>query len=109
MLSQMEQDCVAALNDCSTACLYCAAACVNSEDVKMMASCIAHDLECADLCRTAAASIARGGTHSKAITALCATACEACAAECGKHKHDHCIACAEACGRCAAACHAMIS
>ncbi len=109
MLSQTEQDCIVALNACGAACLYCAAACVRSEDVKMMASCIAHDLECADFCRITAASIARGDAHSRAITALCANVCETCSAECGKHKADHCIACADSCGRCAAACRAMIA
>jgi hypothetical protein len=73
-----------------------------------MARCIALDLECADVCRLAAASIARGGEHMQAICALCAKACRGCAAECGHHSMDHCKRCAEACKRCEDACLAMV-
>ena len=107
MLNQQTQNCLTALYECSTACLQCAAACIKETDPKMMAACIAHDLECADICRLAAASIARDGAHAKAICALCAKACLACAEECGKHQFDHCQQCAEACKRCATACLAM--
>lgn len=107
VLSQLEKDCLKACQDCTVACLQCASACVKETDVKMMAACIANDLECADICQLAAASIARGGVHAKAICALCAKACQDCAAECGKHQVDHCQHCAQACKRCAEACLAM--
>ena len=107
MLNQKERECLAALYECTTACLQCAAACVKEDDPKMMAASIANDLECADICRLAAASIARGGAHAKAICALCTAACQACAAECGKHQFDHCQHCAKSCQRCAESCLAM--
>ena len=72
-----------------------------------MARCIALDLECADICRLAASSIARGGEHMQVICALCADACRGCAAECSMHDMAHCQRCAEACKRCADACLAM--
>ena len=72
-----------------------------------MAHCIVLDMECADICSLAAASIARGDKHLNAICSLCADACQSCAKECAKHAMDHCKRCAEACKRCADACRAV--
>ena len=108
MLSQKEIECLRACNECATACLQCATSCINETDSKTMAHCIALDLECADICQLAAASIARGGDQMKAICTLCAEVCQTCATECGKHAMEHCKQCAEACKRCADACHAMV-
>lgn len=71
LLSQKEIDCLRACNECA-ACLQCATSCIKETDPKAMAQCIALELECADICQLAAASIARGGEHMKAICALCA-------------------------------------
>lgn len=107
MSNQIEDACLRACNECAAACLQCATACLQETNPKPMVRCIALDLECADICRLAAASMARGGEHMQAICALCADACRGCAAECGKHGMDHCKRCAEACKRCADACVAM--
>lgn len=107
MLSQKEIECLRACNDCAAACLQCASACLNEDQPKMMAHCIALDLECADICRLAAASIARKGEQRDAICALCAKACQACSSECAKHEMEHCKKCAEASKLCADACKAM--
>lgn len=72
-----------------------------------MARCIALDMECADICRLAASSTARGGTFASAICAVCADACDACAEECSKHSMNHCQECAAACRRCSQECRAM--
>jgi hypothetical protein len=72
-----------------------------------MVRCIALDLQCADVCRLAAASIARGDEDVKAVCSLCAQVCKTCAAECAKHAMDHCQRCADACQRCADACASM--
>jgi len=74
MLNQIEEACLRAYNDGAAACLECATACLQEADPKPMARCIALDLECADVCRLAAASIDRGGEHMQAICALCAKA-----------------------------------
>ena len=37
---------------CVAACNYCASACLQEEDVKMMAKCISMDMDCAEICRT---------------------------------------------------------
>ena len=107
MLSQLEIDCLRACNECAAACLQCASACLQEDDPKMMTRCIALDLECADVCQLAAASIARGGESRSAICALCADVCKTCGTECAKHSMDHCRKCAEACNRCVEACRAM--
>lgn len=107
MLNQSEIECLRECNDCAAACLQCASACLEEEDPKSMARCIALDMECADICRLAAASIARGDEHMNAVCALCADACQSCATECANHPMDHCQRCATACQRCADACRGM--
>ena len=107
MLSQIEKECLLACNECATACLQCASACLKEDDPKTMVHCIERDMECADVCRLAAASIARGDHHTKAMSLLCAQVCKACAAECATHAMAHCQHCAEACQRCAGACTSM--
>ena len=53
-----------------------------------MARCIALDIDCAQVCALAAAAMARGSEHAKAICMLCANICEVCGAECAHHaKH----------------------
>lgn len=84
MLSQMELDCLRACNECAAVCLQCASACLQEDDPKAMTRCIALDLECADICQLAAASIARGGNLRDAVCALCAEACETCRTEIGR-------------------------
>jgi len=84
--------CIEACNGCATACNHCAASCLKETDVKMMARCIALDMDCAAACQLAAATMARGSEFAKAICALCADICQACGEECAKHKHDHCQA-----------------
>lgn len=107
MTSSNMQSCIDACNACATACDHCAAMCLTEDDVKAMARCIANDMDCAQLCRTAAGLMARNSAHAAAICALCEAACNACAAECGSHDMDHCQQCAAACRACAAACAQM--
>lgn len=99
--------CIEACNACASACDHCAAACLGEENVADMARCIALDLDCADLCRLAASSMARDGEFARQICRLCAEVCEACGKECRQHEHAHCQACAEACDACAQACRNM--
>ena len=101
------QDCIDACNRCADACDNCAASCLREEDVKAMARCIALDMDCAQVCRTAAALMARGSDHAAALCRVCETVCRACAAECGQHQMDHCQQCAQACRECADACAKM--
>lgn len=99
--------CIEACNTCAVACNHCAASCLHETDIKMMAKCIAIDMDCSGICAFAAAAMARGSEHAKAICALCADICQACGDECAKHKMDHCQECAKACHECAKACRSM--
>jgi hypothetical protein len=77
------------------------------DDVKMMAKCIQLDMECAALCYSSAQLMSLGSSMAKELCRLCADACEACGAECGRHKHDHCQECARICKECANECRRM--
>ncbi|AFU44933.1 four-helix bundle copper-binding protein [Acidovorax sp. KKS102] len=99
--------CIEACQSCATACHQCFAACLKEDDVKMMARCIALDVDCAAACSFAADAMARNSEHAAAICALCAQICKACADECARHEADHCKACAQACLKCAQECDAM--
>lgn len=99
--------CIEACQACANACDQCFAACLKEEDIKMMARCIALDVDCAAICRFAAGAMARNSEHAKEICALCAKICQACGDECAKHEAEHCKACAAACYRCADECTAM--
>jgi hypothetical protein len=107
MAYQDFQECIDACNACAAACDNCSAACLAEEDVKMMARCIALDIDCAQICRLAAGFMARGSEFAAALCRQCADICQACGDECGKHQMEHCQQCAAACRRCADACRAM--
>lgn len=64
-------------------------------------------IDCAALCRPAAAFMARHSDFAKALCKNCAEVCQVCGNERGKHQHDHCQACARACQQCAQACLSM--
>lgn len=107
MSHQTFKACIEACNACVVACNHCAVSCLQEPDVKMMARCIALDMDCAQICALAAAAMARGSEHAKAICALCADSCQLCGDECAKHEMDHCQQCAKACLQCAKSCRQM--
>ena len=94
------------LDICIAACNFCASSCLKEEHVHMMTACISNNMDCADVCRTAAVLLARESKHGRHLLKECIEICEACATECEKHDHDHCRACAKACRDCAEACKA---
>ena len=101
--------CIEACNDCAVACDVCAAACLQEHDVRMMARCIALDVDCAQLCRLAAGFMSRGSESASDVCDVCANVCDACADECARHDSEHCRECAKACHACAEQCRAMAS
>lgn len=101
------KSCIDACYACATACDHCATACLQEQDVKMMARCIALDMDCAQICRMAGAYMARGSEFASAICRLCADVCQTCGDECAKHQAGHCQECAQACRRCAEECRHM--
>ena len=50
--------CIEACNSCAVACNHCAASCLYEPDVKMMARCIALDMDCAAIGALAMAAMA---------------------------------------------------
>ncbi|MGX6564758.1 four-helix bundle copper-binding protein [Cupriavidus necator] len=72
-----------------------------------MKRCIALDLDCAETCAYAVATIARDSQYVREVCALCAKVCEECGAQCAKHEAQHCQDCARTCRECAQACRAM--
>jgi hypothetical protein len=107
MANESFRACIEACYACADACDHCAIACLGEQDVAHMARCIKLDMDCAQICRLAAAFMARGSEASKLLCEDCAEICTMCADECGRHQHDHCQACAEACRRCAQECLRM--
>ncbi len=107
MAHQQYASCIDACNACADTCDHCATACLQEDDVKMMARCIALDIDCAAICRLTAGAMARGSEFAKATCAVCAQICQACGDECAKHPHPHCQECAQACRRCADECRRM--
>jgi hypothetical protein len=95
---------IAALNNCVALCNHCFDACLKENDIKPLADCIALDRQCADVCSLTAGWLAAGHKFADRLKSLCADICNACAAECEKHEHNHCRECARACRDCAAAC-----
>ena len=104
MASPSLQACIDACDACAAACNHCAVSCLREDDVRMMARCVALDLDCAAACQLTAGAAARSSELIGAIAALCVEVCDACGTECGKHRRDHCQACAAACRSCAEAC-----
>ena len=109
MTNQKFNACIEACNACAVSCNHCAVSCLQEQDVKAMARCIALDTDCAQICALAAAFMARGSEHAKAICTLCADICQSCGDECVKHQMKHCQECAKACHQCAKECRKMAS
>lgn len=106
-MQQQFESCITACHVCANACDMCVAACLKEDDVKMMARCIALDIDCAQICRLAAGVMARGSEFATALCRVCAEICDACGNECAKHQAQHCQDCAAACRRCAEECRRM--
>jgi hypothetical protein len=102
------QQTVTVIDACAATCNFCATACLQEDDVKMLAKCIQLDLACTEVCKATSTLLAQGSVHGKHLIKECIEVCEACAAECEKHTHmQHCIECAHACRQCAEACRSL--
>lgn len=103
------QELVRKLIECALTCEECEAACLNEENITLLARCIELDRDCADICLQASRLIQRDSEISDEYLMVCEKICRMCAEECNKHNHDHCKICAEACSACASACHSMVA
>lgn len=106
MAHEQHQELIEVLHECMEACNHCYDACLQEDNVKMLAYCIRLDRECADICAYLEQAITRGTPFVGQLAQVCAEICEACGNECDKHAdmHEHCKRCAEACHKCAEAC-----
>ncbi|QAS52624.1 four-helix bundle copper-binding protein [Halobacillus litoralis] len=104
MAHEKYQTLIEKLHACMAACNHCYDACLEEEDVKMMAGCIRLDRECADICAYLEQALVRNTPFASELTGVCAKICQACGDECNKHDHKHCQDCAKACYECAEAC-----
>ena len=91
---------------CSLFCTSCADACLAEE--MDMRQCVRTCLDCADVCAaTARLAVRRTGRDIAMLRTqveACIAACELCAGECERHKHEHCRLCATMCRECADDC-----
>lgn len=92
------------LNRCIVNCTYCADACLDEKDIKMMVNCIRLTRACAEICNTTMKLVTSDYANAKDMIAYCYKTCIKCADECAKHNVQHCKDCAEACKNCADAC-----
>jgi hypothetical protein len=100
--------CIEACLACASLCNNCASSCLQEKDVKMMASCIQLDMECAVLCYASAQLMSMDSARVIDFCRLCAEVCTACAASCEEHDNNHCKACAAACKKCARECMKIV-
>jgi hypothetical protein len=110
MFTTSKQTIINALNECVAACNYCSSACLSEENVAMLAACIRTDIDCAAICDLTSNLLARQSNHGMHLLKECVEVCNLCAAECEKHAHhhDHCKKCAEACRICAEVCESAM-
>lgn len=110
IVHEQHQELIQILHACAVECNHCFDACLQEEDVKMVAQCIRLDRECADICSFLEQAITRNSPFVSELASVCAKICEACGNECEKHTdhHEHCKRCAEACRRCAEACRSIV-
>jgi hypothetical protein len=103
-MNKGNEELVLRLQECVTACEYCAGACIKENETMSLARCILRDLDCADACRFMLSLMARGSESANEFLEICAKYCDQCASECRSHPMDHCKACASACELSAALC-----
>ncbi|APG61089.1 four-helix bundle copper-binding protein [Christiangramia salexigens] len=100
---------ITALGNCINHCNYCADACLDEDDVKMMKDCIRLDRVCAEACAALNQTLAINYSDVKGLVEYCKKVCQECADECGKHDTQHCKDCAAACKECVKACEAYLA
>lgn len=104
-----------ALIACAEACTACADACLSETSVAELTKCIRTNLDCADICETAARVLTRHTGYdaniSRSLLQACMTVCRSCGDECASHAdmHEHCRICAEMCRSCEQACADLLA
>lgn len=96
------------LINCALTCEECETACLNEDNITMMARCIELDRDCADICLQAARLVQRESEIVEDYLLVCGKMCRMCAEECRKHNNEHCKRCADVCEACAEACENIV-
>jgi hypothetical protein len=97
---------ISALGTCINACNYCADACLEEDNVKMMVDCIRTDRVCAEVCSSLSQILNTRYKNVSGLIDYCISVCEECKNNCEKHEHEHCQKCVKACEECIKACKA---
>ena len=100
---------IQALNRCINNCNYCADACLDEENIKMMVSCIRNTRACAEVCSSLQKLLVSNYENIDDLVRYCAKLCRTCADECSTHNTKHCQDCAEACRKCEEECKAFLA
>ena len=103
-MTQTMKNVIEALYFCAAQCNRCYIACAREADPSAFERCRMLDRECEDICRLTGQLLERGSENGHLFMKLCGQICEKCAAECEKHKEEHCRVCADACRKCAQLC-----
>ena len=94
-------DCSRICEETLSYCLHQGGRHVEAEHIKLM-------VDCAEICRTAAAFMGHGSRYNAEISRICAQICQACAVDCAQFSGDEqMMRCAEQCRRCADSCTQM--
>jgi len=108
-MARPEMDrCIRDCLDCARSCYETISHCLELGGEHATPNHIGALLDCAQLCETSAALMARGSDLHPQLCAVCAEACERCAEECERFPDDKAMAaCAEICRQAAASCRTM--
>jgi hypothetical protein len=94
------------LINCALVCEECETACLNEDNITLLARCIELTRDCSDICLQAARLLQRQSEIAEDYLLVCEKICRLCMEECRKHTMEHCRTCADECEACADACHA---
>ena len=70
------------LIECALTCEECQAACLNEENITLLARCIELDRDCADICLQASRLVQRDSEIANEYLAVCEQICRMCAEVC---------------------------
>jgi hypothetical protein len=102
--------CILECQTCETVCLETLSHCLSLGGPHANPEHISALVDCAMICTTSAAFMARGSAQHAKICGVCADLCQRCAESCEEIGDDATMkACAETCHRCAESCRKMAS
>jgi|DewCreStandDraft_2_1066082.scaffolds.fasta_scaffold11861_4 hypothetical protein len=95
------------VQDCEAICEHMVSVLLGYPDIHARAIQIQLLRDCALICATTAAYLARGSMLVKSVTSLCAYICEVCGKECAKFPDEASQRCSRICLNCAQECRAL--